>query len=167
DGTRIAAPKHLRCAQKKLRRLEREKSRRTLGSMNRARTKARLARLHERVANQRKDTTHKLTTMLATTNRRLVIEDLNAQGMAKNHSLALSLSDAGFREIRRQLTYKCAWYGCGLELAPRFFPSTQTCSDCGLVRPLDRRPIITVRFSPPRYYRLVPSARSTASPSSR
>jgi putative transposase len=134
DGTKILSPKALRRGQKKLRRLERQKSRRTLGSRNRAKTKAKIARTHERIANQRKDSTHKLTTMLATRNWWLVIEDLNVKGMTKNHSLALSLSDAAFGEIRRQLTYKCDWYGCGLELAPRFFPSTQTCSDCGLVK---------------------------------
>jgi len=90
--------------------------------------------VHERVGNQRKDATHKLTTMLASSNSRIVIEDLNVLGMTKNHSLALSLSDAALGEIRRQLTYKCEWYGTGLELAPRFFPSTQTCSGCGLVK---------------------------------
>jgi putative transposase len=54
--------------------------------------------------------------------------------MSQNHALAFSVMDAGFGEFRRQLEYKCCWYGCGLELAPRFYPSTQTCSVCGLVK---------------------------------
>ncbi len=134
DGSKVPAPKHLRASLRKLRRLEREKSRRRLGSKNRQKTVARLARAHERVANQRRDMLHKLTTMLATTRAGIVIEDLNAQGMSKNHALALSVLDAGFYELRRQLQYKCEWHGCGLELAPRYYPSTQTCSDCGLVK---------------------------------
>ena len=56
------------------------------------------------------------------------------KGMAKNHSLALSVMDASFGEFRRQLTYKCEWYGTGLEVAPRFYPSTQCCSGCGLIK---------------------------------
>jgi putative transposase len=134
DGTKIPATRSRRNAQRKLRRLEREKSRRQRGSRNRAKTCARIARLHERVSNQRLDVLHKLTTTLATTRSAIVIEDLNVKGMSKNHALALSVMDAGFAEFRRQLEYKCCWYGCGLELAPRFYPSTQTCSACGLVK---------------------------------
>jgi putative transposase len=82
---------------------------------------------------------HKLTTTLATTRSAIVIEDLNVKGMSQNHALALSVMDAGFGEFRRQLEYKCCWYGCGLELAPRFYPSTQTCSACGLIKTGDAR----------------------------
>jgi putative transposase len=139
DGTKIPATKSRRNAQRKLRRLEREKSRRQRGSRNRARTCARIARLHERVSNQRLDALHKLTTTLATTRSAIVIEDLNVRGMSQNHALALSVMDAGFGEFRRQLEYKCCWYGCGLEIAPRFYPSTQTCSACGLVKTGDER----------------------------
>jgi putative transposase len=134
DGTKIPATRSRRNAQRKLRRLEREKSRRQRGSRNRARTCARIARLHEHVSNQRLDVLHKLTTTLATTRSAIVIEDLNVKGMSQNHALAFSVMDAGFGEFRRQLEYKCCWYGCGLELAPRFYPSTQTCSVCGLVK---------------------------------
>jgi putative transposase len=134
DGTKIPATRSRRNAQRKLRRLEREKSRRQRGSRNRAKTCARIARLHERVSNQRLDVLHKLTTMLATTRSAIVIEDFNVKGMSQNHALALDVMDAGFGEFRRQLEYKSCWYGCGLELAPRFYPSTQTCSACGLVK---------------------------------
>ncbi len=139
DGTKFDSPKALRHSLRKLARLERQKSRRQLGSRNRAKTRVKLARAHERVVNQRSDCTHKLTTYLATTNTAIVIEDLNVQGMAKNHSLALGIMDAGWGTFRRQLEYKCDWYGCGLELAPRFYPSTQTCSACGLVKTGDEK----------------------------
>jgi putative transposase len=139
DGTKVPATRSRRNAQRKLRRLEREKSRRQRGSRNRAKTCARIARLHERVSSQRLDALHKLTTMLATTRSAIVIEDLNVKGMSQNHALALSVMDAGFGEFRRQLEYKCCWYGCGLELAPRFYPSTQTCSACGLIKTGDER----------------------------
>jgi putative transposase len=75
-----------------------------------------------------------LTTKLATTRSGIVIEGLNAQDMGKNHILASSVRDAAFGMFREMLTYKCDWYGCGLEVAPRFFPSTQTCSECGTVK---------------------------------
>ena len=139
DGTKVEAPKPLRRAQQRLRRLEREKSRRQKDSKNRAKTCAKPARVHENVANQRVGATHKLTMDLATTRTSIVIGDLCVQGMAKNHSLVLGVHDAAFGEFCRQLEYKCAWYGCGLELADRCFPSTQTCSACGLLKEGDEK----------------------------
>jgi len=134
DGTAIDAPRYARRALRRRVRLERERSRRRLGSANRAKTNRKLARHHDHVANQRKDALHKLTTKLATTRSGIVIEGLNAQDMGKNHILASSVRDAAFGMFREMLTYKCDWYGCGLEVAPRFFPSTQTCSECGTVK---------------------------------
>jgi putative transposase len=139
DGSRVKAERRYRAAMRKLRRLERENSRRRPGSANRAKTRATIARQHERITNQRTDLIHKLTTHLATTRSRIVIEDLNVQGMVKNHILALSVLDAGFGEFRRQLTYKANWYGTRLEIAPRYYPSTQTCSGCGNVKTGDAR----------------------------
>jgi putative transposase len=139
DGTKNPATRSRRNAQRKLRRLERAKSRRQRGSRNRIKTCAAIARLHEHVSNQRLDVLHKLTTTLATTHNAIVIEDLNVKGISQNHALALSVMDAGFGEFRRQLEYKCCWYGCGLELAPRFYPSTQTCSACGFIKTGDER----------------------------
>jgi putative transposase len=60
-----------------------------------------------------------------------VLEDLNVNGMMKNHHLAQAIADVGMFEFRRQLQYKGAWYGCDLFLADRFFPSTKRCSQCG------------------------------------
>ena len=92
------------------------------------------ARVHARVANIRKDAQHKLTTRLAKTFRVVGIEDLNVRGMVKNRSLARSVSDGGFFEFRRQLEYKCRMYGSTLMVADRWYPSSKTCSCCGVVK---------------------------------
>ena len=133
DGATIPGPKaHQRLLQR-LRRHHRALSRKRKGSANRRKAKARLARVHARVANIRRDATHKATTMLVRTYRRIGIEDLNVQGMARNRHLARSIMDGGFFEFRRQLTYKAAWYGATLVVADRWFPSSKTCSCCGSV----------------------------------
>jgi len=89
------------------------------------------ARLHRKIANIRKDTLHKLTTLLAKNHGVIAIEDLNVSGMMANHKLAASVADMGFFEFRRQLTYKCELYGSKLVVVDRWFPSSKTCSNCG------------------------------------
>jgi putative transposase len=91
----------------------------------------RLSKLHARAANIRNDAAHKLTTDLTRRFETIVIENLNVSGMAKNHSLAGSVLDCVFYEIRRQLQYKATMRGGRIVIADRFFPSTQICSDCG------------------------------------
>jgi putative transposase len=91
-------------------------------------------RVHHRVTNLRGDAIHKLTTALAREYGSIVVEDLNVAGMVKNRKLARAISDAGFGEIRRQLTYKTNWNGGTLILAGRWFPSSKTCSGCGVVK---------------------------------
>ena len=134
DGTVVPGPKALRRGLRKLRRLSRAHSRKQRGSRNRARAARRLARHHARVAHLRRDHLHKLTTRLAKTHGRIVVEDLNVKGMLGNRKLARALSDAGFGEFRRQLEYKCRWYGSELVVADRWFPSSKTCSSCGAVK---------------------------------
>ncbi|MGH2409813.1 MAG: RNA-guided endonuclease InsQ/TnpB family protein, partial [Chloroflexota bacterium] len=90
-----------------------------------------LARTHARVASIRADFTHKLTTRLCRENQALGIEDLHVAGMLTNHHLARAISDVGFGEIRRQLTYKAARYGTAIVLVDRWYPSSKTCSVCG------------------------------------
>ena len=131
DGTVIPGPKAHKRLLQRLRRLNRALSRKRKGSANRRKAKARLARLHARVTNIRCDATHKATTMLVRTYRRIGIEDLNVQGMARNRHLARSIMDGGFFEFRRQLTYKATLYGATLVVADRWFPSSKTCSCCG------------------------------------
>lgn len=90
-----------------------------------------LAKLHYKIACIRQNGLHQLTTYLAKNHSQVVIEDLNVQGMSKNHRLASAILDGGFYEFRRQLTYKCEWYGAELVVANRFFASSKTCSGCG------------------------------------
>ena len=94
----------------------------------------RLSKLQARVANIRKDATHKLTTDLTRRFETIVIEDLNVSGMSKNHALAGAVLDRGFHEIRRQLQYKAAMRGGNIVVAERFFPSSKTCSVCGSIK---------------------------------
>jgi putative transposase len=115
----------------KLRRLDRQLARKQKGSRNRAKAKLRRARLHYKISCQRRDFLHHLSGELARTKPVVVLEDLNVQGMKGNRSLALSVGDAGMGELRRQLEYKCEWYGSTLVVIDRFFPSTQLCSSCG------------------------------------
>jgi putative transposase len=98
-----------------------------IGSNNWKKMQLTWARLHRKIANIRKDTLHKLTTLLAKNHGVIAIEDLNVSGMMANHQLAASVADIGFFEFRRQLTYKCELYGSKLVVVDRWFPSSKTC----------------------------------------
>ena len=106
-------------------------SRKQRGACHRRKSAARLARIHRRIRYQRTDFLHKATTMLAKTRSVIVVEDLSVRGMVRNHHLARSIADAGWGEFRRMLEYKTTWYRSPLVVAPRFDPSTKTCSACG------------------------------------
>nr|BBH86134.1 transposase [Thermosporothrix sp. COM3] len=136
DGTTFENPRALKQAQKRLRRLERQKSRRKKASQNRKKTCRKLAKQHARVAHIRRDATHKLTTYLTKHHALVAIEDLHVSGMLKNHKLAQAIADSNFGEIRRQLTYKADLYGTCLVVIDRFYPSSKTCSSCGSVKPV-------------------------------
>ncbi len=135
DGTIFENPRALKHAQKKLRRLERQKSRRKKGSKNRAKTRLQIAKTHARLATIRKDASHQLTSYLSKNHALIAIEDLHVAGMLKNHCLAQAVSDSNFGEIRRQLEYKAAWQNVHLVTIDRFYPSSKTCSGCGYVKP--------------------------------
>ena len=104
----------------------------TIGSNNGKKAQLKIARQHGKIANIRKDTLHELTTLLAKNHGTVVIEDLNVSDMMANHNLATSIADMGFCEFRRQLTYKCQLYGSKLLAVDRWFPSSKTCSNCGI-----------------------------------
>jgi len=133
-GEAIPGPKAHKALLQRLRRTSRALSRKRKGSSNRRKARAKLARLHARISAIRKDATHKATTMLAKTYRRIGIEDLNVRGMASNRHLARSIMDGGFFEFRRQLEYKARFYGATVVVADRWFPSSKTCSCCGSVK---------------------------------
>ncbi|NMG22008.1 RNA-guided endonuclease InsQ/TnpB family protein [Brasilonema bromeliae] len=102
-----------------------------IGSNNWKKAQMQIAKLHRKISNIRKDTLHKLTTLLTKNHGVIAIEDLNVSGMMANHKLAKSIQDMGFFEFRRQLTYKCELYGSKLVVVDRWFPSSKTCSHCG------------------------------------
>lgn len=131
DDRSFDAPKPLRRALKRLRRLNKELGRKQKGSNRRNKTKQHLAKLHARITNIRKDFLHKSTTQICRENQTAVIEDLNVKGMLKNRCLSRAISDVGFHEFRRQLTYKAKLYGINLIVADRWFPSSKMCSSCG------------------------------------
>jgi putative transposase len=131
EARRLAPLRPMRSNLKRLRRLDRQLARKQTGSANLAKAKLRRARLHYKICCQRSDFLHQLSSQLAKTKPVIVLEDLQVGGMRRNRHLALSIADAGMRELRRQLAYKSGWYGARLIIVDRFHPSTQRCSGCG------------------------------------
>lgn len=131
DGTFIENPKALKNNLKSLKRLQRSLSRKVKGSNNRRKAQVIVARKHYRISCIRSNAIHQATTAIVKKYDTIVIEDLNVKGMVKNHKLAQAISDVSFSEIRRQLAYKCLWFGKELVVADRWFASSKICSCCG------------------------------------
>jgi len=91
-------------------------------------------RLHAKIRNIRQDFLHKLSTKLSQENQLVVLENLNVSGMLKNRSLSRAIADVGWGEFRRQLEYKVKMHGGRLVVIDRWYPSSKTCSSCGLVK---------------------------------
>jgi putative transposase len=130
DGTRIEAPKPLAKRLRLLKRRSKQLSRKEKGSNNAKKAALRLARLHRKVKNLRRDFLHKQTTCLARTKPVIVVEDLSVRGLSRGW-LSRSVADVGWGTFLRMLEYKAKWHGATLILAPRSFPSTRLCSRCG------------------------------------
>jgi putative transposase len=130
-GEKIAAPNVFRKNEKRLAKLQRRLAKKQKGSANRKKAKLKVARLHAKIADSRKDFTHKLSARLVNENQVIAIETLAVSNMQKNRCLAKSISDAGWSEFVRQLEYKSLWYGRTLVGIDRWYPSSKRCSDCG------------------------------------
>ncbi|MEU5507612.1 RNA-guided endonuclease InsQ/TnpB family protein [Streptomyces fungicidicus] len=130
DGTKISTPRFLRRAEKKLKRLQRELSRKQKGSKNRTKARIKVARQHARVADRRRDWHHKASTQIIRDNQAVHVEDLAVSGLARTR-LAKSVHDAGWSAFVRMLEYKAAKHGRTFTRVDRFFPSSQVCSACG------------------------------------
>lgn len=130
-GEKIAGPKALGTQLRRLRRLSRSLSRKVIGSRNRLKAKRKLARLHARIANIRRDSLHQLSNSVTRRFDTIGIENLGIKGMLSNGRLARVIVDMGFHELRRQLVYKAAWRGKQLIIVDRWYPSSKRCSCCG------------------------------------
>ncbi|PIA98520.1 transposase, partial [Streptomyces sp. HG99] len=131
-GEKVTNPKFERRDRVRLAKVQRELSRKPTGDgANRAKARRKVARIHARIADRRRDHLHKLTTRLVRENQTIVIEDLTVRTMVKNHSLARAISDASWTMMRSMLEYKAAWYGRNLVAVDRWFPSSKLCSACG------------------------------------
>jgi putative transposase len=138
-GEKITNPRHERRDRERLARAQRALARKRKGSANRVKARLRVARVHARIADRRRDLLHKLTTRLVRENQLVVIEDLAVRNMLRNRSLARAISDAAWSDLRSMLEYKCDWYGRDLVVVDRWLPSSKTCSHCGYL--LDMLPL--------------------------
>jgi putative transposase len=134
DGETFENPRTLAGAGRKLQRLQRAVSRKKKGSKNRRKAIRKLARAHVRVANIRENMLHQISAAISKRFGIVGMEDLNTEGMGRNHCLAKALKDAALGELGRQVDYKTAWNGGRVVWADRFYPSSKRCSRCKVVK---------------------------------
>lgn len=142
DGVKYSNPKWLRKQENKIKKLQRDLSRKQYGSNNWNKARIKLANAYEKITNQRKDFLHKLSFELINENQVICLEDLQVKKMQQNHELAKSISEVSWYEFRRQLEYKANWYGRTISFVDKYYPSSQICSNCGEntgKKPLDIR----------------------------
>src|SRR6266702_928836 len=132
-GEKITNPRHERRDRARLAVAQRRLAKKQKGSANRDKAKVKLARVHARITDRRRDFLHQLSTRIIRENQTVIIEDLAVRNMVRNHCLARAISDASWSEFRRQLEYKADWYGRDVIPIDRFYPSSKTCSACGVI----------------------------------
>jgi putative transposase len=131
DGTKVAAPRFLRRAEKKLRKAQKALSRKEKGSKNREKARVKVARAHAKVADARRDFHHKLSTTVIRENQAVYVEDLAVKGLARTR-LAKSVHDAGWAAFTAMLEYKAKLHGRDFRKIGRWEPTSQVCSACGV-----------------------------------
>jgi putative transposase len=130
-GEKVSNPRHERKDRARLAKAQRNLARKQKGSQNRAKARAKVAKVYARITDRRRDHLHKLSTRIIRENQTVVIEDLTVRNMVRNRSLARVISDASWSEFRSMLEYKADWYGRNLVVVDRWYPSSKTCSACG------------------------------------
>lgn len=136
NGNVVSNPKFLEKSSKKLRREQRKLSRKKKGSNNRNKQRIRVAKVHEKITNQRNDFLQKISTMLISENQVICIENLKIKNMVRNHKLARCIGSVSWGKFFNMLEYKANWYGNKIIKVPTMYPSSQTCSCCGNKNPL-------------------------------
>ena len=136
NGNKVCNPRYLEKSEKRLEREQRRLSRKKKGSNNRTKQRIKVARVYEKVINQRNDFLQKESTKLVRENQTIYIEDLNVKGMIRNHKLAKAISSVSWSRFFAMLEYKATWYGNTIKKVPTFFPSSQICNKCGQANPL-------------------------------
>jgi putative transposase len=132
-GEAVGNPRYYAQDEKRLAKAQRRYAKKKKGSKNREKARRKVARVHARIADRRRDYQHKLSTRIINENQVICVESLVVKNMVKNHCLAKAISDVGWGELVRQLEYKSQWYGRTLIKIDRWYPSSKTCHDCKYV----------------------------------